>query len=108
MFPVTKIAEKDFILIFDKHECQVYRESGVNVKGMCNFRVGKVTELCKLRSVEPMPNQGSENWCNMASNSHNVAVAALSQEIWHQRLGHLSLKSMLLLKDLAHQIAFEE
>jgi hypothetical protein len=47
---------------------------------VCNFRVANIKELYKLRSVESMPDQGSENWANMVSNSSNV-VAAVSQVI---------------------------
>jgi hypothetical protein len=70
--------------------------------------LGKLKGLYELRSVEHMPDHGSENRCVIVSNSSNVALAAVSQEIRHQRLGHLSSKRMLLLKDLAQGLAFEE
>jgi hypothetical protein len=75
---------------------------------VCNFRVGKVEGLYKLRSVEPLPDQGSKNGCNMVSNSSDVVLPAVFQGVWHQHLWHVSPKSILLLKDLAHVIAFEE
>jgi hypothetical protein len=63
--------------------------SDVIVKGVCNFSVANVKGLYKLRSVEPMPDQGSANGCNVTSNPSNV-LAAVSQRIWHQCLGPLS------------------
>lgn len=42
---VSKTPEKSFILICDKHECRVYKESDVIMKSMCNFRVGKVKDF---------------------------------------------------------------
>jgi hypothetical protein len=109
LLSVSKIADKGFILIFDKHECRVYRESDVTVKGVCNFSVANVQVLYKLRSVGPMSNQESATGSNVASNPNNV-LAAVSQEIrvWHQRLGHLNSKCMFLLRDFAHGIPFEE
>jgi hypothetical protein len=108
LLSVNKLAEKGFILIFDRCKCQVYRESDVIVKGVRHFSVTNVKGLYKLRSVGSMPDQRSTNGCNVASNPSNIALAAVSQETYHQHLGHLNSKRTLLLKDLAHEINFEE
>jgi hypothetical protein len=87
LLSVSKLAVNGLILVFDKHKCRVYRESDVIVKGVRKFRVANVKGLYKLRSVRPMPDQGSANGCNVTSNPSNVVLAAVSQEIWHHHLG---------------------
>lgn len=104
LLSVSKIAERGYILVFDDTGCRIYKKSDVNIIGSCEFTATQVNGVYKL----DQRNLLELSYANTTGLGKPEISKANSMEVWHRRLGHLSLKGMLMLRDsLATGISFE-
>jgi len=94
LLSVSKITEKDLVVVFDDKNCKVYNKSNFKVSGDVQVTGSKSEGLYVIdRPTEPVRAMRAENL-----NKH---------ELWHKRLGHLSRKGMSQLQDgLVNEINF--
>ncbi|KAJ8709420.1 hypothetical protein PYW07_009246 [Mythimna separata] len=107
LLSVSKMAADGYVLVFDTNKCSVYRKDNINVTGSCDVTATNVDGIYKLDNKRDcyvcMENQEP----NTRTGGNTFVANTNSLELWHRRLGHLSLAGMLSLRDsLACGIAF--
>lgn len=102
LLSVNKITEKGLICVFDNEKCSVYNQIDCKIQGQCKVSASNIGGVYRL-------DQAVESPSKMQDEHVAALITAVSQEVWHRRLGHLSQKSMSMLKNgLATGIYFQD
>lgn len=108
LLSVSKVAEKGYVLVFDINKCHIYRKDNVSVTGSCDLTATNVDGIYKIDYKRGFFSTFVDNQKPSTSTEGKAFMSKLdSLELWHRRLGHLSYRGMLTLRDnLARGIDF--
>jgi hypothetical protein len=109
---VNKITKRGYILLFDDKQCQAFGKSDVKIIGSCKFTASNVDGVYKLDQNVGSSSVAVEESAAIASKHEGLVamiLTAVTQEVWYKRVGHLSLRGMLMLRDnIAYGVNFQD
>lgn len=111
LLSVNKMTEKGYVLIFDNKKCKAFRKDNVVTNGTHIFSASNTDGIYKLDQHQLSPAFAcSDNpVVGRCVKPDQVQSSDNSINLWHKRLGHLSNKGLILLRNgLADGIHFNE
>lgn len=107
LLSVSKVTAKGYVLVFDINKCSIYRKDNVSVTGSCDIAATNVDGIYKFDTKRDCYLTTENQEPNTRTEDQALITCTNALELWHRRLGHLSLAGMISLRDsLASGIAF--
>lgn len=98
LLSVSELVKKNCSVVFDSQGCRIFETSKIAVKAPILATATQANGLFKLNVVESASVTPQANIANVDPTPCAFKVEVQSQKIWHQRLGHLNMHAMKMVK----------
>lgn len=106
LLSVSKMCERGLVVVFRKDGCFIYDECTINGKYIMSAELNK--GVYRMKGTCILEQSMATLHQVQGSQTARLAVSNLDADLWHRRLGHLSMKGMdALMKNTAHVISFQ-